>query len=187
VLKEVADRLAASSRDIDTVSRLAGDEFVVLLTDIAEVGDVTRAAQRIIEALSGPYKLKDCEFSVTISMGITLYPSDGQDGTILLEKADVAMYRAKTLGANSFEFYKEGMPANAQERLGLEAELRLALKSGEFRVHYQPIVSMQNTKVFGIEALLRWEHPERGLLSPEEFLRVADEVGLIVPIGLSVL
>ena len=187
LLKEVADRLAACSRDIDTVSRLAGDEFVVLLTDIAEIGDIKGAAQRIIEALSGSYKLGGHELSVTTSVGITLYPSDGQDGTILLEKADVAMYRAKHLRANSFQFYQEHMSVDARERLGLESELELALKKGEFRVHYQPIVSMERSKVYGMEALVRWEHPERGLLSPEEFIPVADEIGLIVPIGLSVL
>jgi diguanylate cyclase (GGDEF)-like protein/PAS domain S-box-containing protein len=187
LLKEVADRLAGCLRDIDTVSRLAGDEFVVLLTDIAEAGDAAVAAQRITEALSSPYKLKDHELSVTTSMGISVYPSDGQEGAFLLEKADIAMYRAKTLGENRFEFYKDDMSVAAQELLGLEDELKLALEKGEFRVHYQPIVSMESGKVFGTEALVRWEHPERGLLSPAEFIPVADQVGLIVPIGLSVL
>jgi diguanylate cyclase (GGDEF)-like protein len=187
LLKEVAGRLAGSLRDIDTVCRLAGDEFVVLLTDIAEVGDVAGAAQRIIDTLCAPYAVKDHELSVTTSTGISVYPSDGQNGAVLLEKADIAMYRAKMLGKNRFEFYKEELSVDARERLGLEGELKRALEKGEFRVHYQPIVSMHSSKAFGIEALVRWEHPERGLLLPQEFLPVADEGGLIVPLGLSVL
>ncbi len=187
LLKEVADRLAGCVRDIDTVSRLAGDEFVALLTDIAEVGDVAGAAQRIIDTLSGPYTVKDHELSVTPSMGIAVYPSDGQNGAVLLEKADIAMYRAKMNGKNRFEFYKEELSVDARQRLGLEGDLKRALEKKEFRVHYQPIVSITTGKAFGIEALVRWEHPERGLLLPEEFLPVADEDGLIVPLGLSVL
>jgi diguanylate cyclase (GGDEF)-like protein/PAS domain S-box-containing protein len=187
LLKEVAVRLAGCLRDVDTVSRLAGDEFVVLLTDIAEVGDITVAARRIIETLSGPYNMRGHELSVTTSMGISVYPSDGENGAVLLEKADLAMYRAKTLGQNRFEFYKEQLSVDARVRLGLEGELARALEREEFRVYYQPIVSMGSGKAFGIEVLVRWEHPERGLLLPEEFLQVADETGLIVPIGLSVL
>jgi diguanylate cyclase (GGDEF)-like protein/PAS domain S-box-containing protein len=187
LLKEVADRLTGCLRDVDTVCRLAGDEFVVLLTDIAEAGDATAVAQRIIETLSGPYTLKDHELSVTTSMGISVYPTDGQNGAVLLEKADIAMYSAKNLGKNRFEFYMEQRSVDAHERLGLEGELKLALKRREFRVYYQPIVSMESGEAFGIEALVRWEHPERGLLSPAEFLPLAEEVGLIVPIGLSVL
>jgi diguanylate cyclase (GGDEF)-like protein/PAS domain S-box-containing protein len=187
VLKEVALRLAGCLRDVDTVSRLAGDEFVVLLTDIAELADITVAAQRIIETLSDTYNVKDHELSVTTSVGISVYPSDGENGAVLLEKADLAMYRAKVMGQNNFEFYKEELSVDARERLGLEGELKRALERREFRIHYQPIVSMESGKAFGIEALVRWEHPERGLLSPGEFLPVANELGLIVPIGLSVL
>jgi diguanylate cyclase (GGDEF)-like protein/PAS domain S-box-containing protein len=186
-LKEAADRLAGSLRDIDTVCRLAGDEFVVLLTDISEVGDAAVAAQRIIEILSAPYDLNGHVLSVTISIGISVFPSDGQEGGFLLEKADIAMYRAKTLGRNGFEFYKDDMSVDAQQRLGLEHELEQALERGEFRVHYQPIVAMESGKVFGIEALVRWEHPKRGLLRPADFIKVADQGGLLVPIGLSVL
>jgi diguanylate cyclase (GGDEF)-like protein/PAS domain S-box-containing protein len=187
VLREVALRLSGCLRDVDTVSRLAGDEFVVLLTDIAELGDITAAAQRIIETLSDPYSVKDHELCVTTSVGIAVYPSDGENGAILLEKADLAMYRAKMLGQNNFEFYKEELSVDARERLGFEGELERALERGEFRVHYQPIVSMESGKAFGIEALVRWEHPDRGLLSPDEFLPLANETGLIVPLGLSVL
>jgi diguanylate cyclase (GGDEF)-like protein/PAS domain S-box-containing protein len=187
LLKEVANRLAGSLRDIDTVCRLAGDEFVVLLTDIAEVGDAAVAAQRIIDSLSAPYMLKGHELSVTISMGISVFPSDGQEGGFLLEKADIAMYRAKTLGRSGFEFYKDEMSLDAHQRLGLEHELERALVRGEFRIFYQPIVSMESGKVFGVEALVRWEHPERGLLSPADFIKVADQSGLLVPIGLTVL
>jgi diguanylate cyclase (GGDEF)-like protein len=187
LLKEVAERLAGCLRDIDTVCRLAGDEFVVLLTDIAEVGDVAGAAQRIIDTLCEPYMVRDHELSITTSMGISVYPSDGENDAVLLEKADIAMYRAKMLGKNRFEFYKEELSVDARERLGLEGELTRALERGELRVHYQPIVSMQTGKAFAIEALARWEHPERGLLLPEEFIPVAEEGGLIVPLGLSVL
>jgi diguanylate cyclase (GGDEF)-like protein/PAS domain S-box-containing protein len=187
LLQEVGGRLTGCLRDIDTVSRLAGDEFVVLLTDITEVADVTAAAQRIIETLSEPYAVKDHELTVTASMGISVYPSDGQNGAVLLEKADIAMYRAKTLGKNRFEFYKEEQTVDARERLGLEGKLKLALEAGQFRVHYQPIVSMVTGKAFGVEALVRWEHPERGLLPPAQFIPIADDAGLIIPIGLSVL
>ena len=187
VLKEVADRLVGCVRETDTVSRLAGDEFVVLLADIVEVEDATRVARRIIETLSEPYELKDHELRVTVSIGVSFYPSDGQDGTSLLEKADAAMYRAKMLGANRFEFYREEMSVDARERLGFENELKQAVEREEFRVHYQPIVSMESGKVFGVEALVRWRHPERGLLPPAEFIRVAEETGMIVLIGLSVL
>jgi diguanylate cyclase (GGDEF)-like protein/PAS domain S-box-containing protein len=187
LLREAADRLAGSLRDIDTVCRLAGDEFVVLLTEISEVGDAAVAAQRIIEILSAPFELNGHVLSVTISIGISVFPSDGQEGGLLLEKADIAMYRAKTLGRNGFEFYKDDMSIDAQQRLGLERELEQALERDEFRVHYQPIVSMESGKVFGIEALLRWEHPERGLLPAADFIKVAEQAGLLVPIGLSVL
>ena len=187
LLKEVAVRLAGCLRDVDSVSRLAGDEFVVLLTDIAELGDIAAAAQRIVETLSHPYNVKDHELSVTISVGISVYPSDGESGAVLLEKADLAMYRAKMLGQNRFEFYTEELSVDARERLGLEGELQRAVGRGDFRVHYQPIVSMESGKAFGIEALVRWEHAEWGLLLPEEFLQVANETGLIVPIGRLVL
>jgi diguanylate cyclase (GGDEF)-like protein/PAS domain S-box-containing protein len=149
LLKEVANRLVGCVRETDTVSRLAGDEFVVLLTDIAEVGDATRVAQRIIEVFSEPHELKDHQLRVTTSIGISFYPSDGQDGTILLEKADAAMYRAKMLGKNRFEFYKQEMSVGVRERLGFESELKRALERGEFLVHYQPLVSMESGKVFG--------------------------------------
>lgn len=166
---------------------MAGDEFVMLLTDIAEVADITVAAQRIIDTLSERYHLKGHELSVSTSIGVSVYPSDGEDDAVLLEKADLAMYRAKMLGQNRFEFYMEELSVDARERLGFEDELERALQRGEFRVHYQPIVSMESGKAFGIEALVRWEHPERGLRAPEEFLPIANEVGLIAPIGLTVL
>ncbi len=187
LLKALAERLVGCVRESDTVSRLAGDEFVVLLVDISGPQDASRVAQRIIQAVSDTYHLEEHEIVVTTSVGICFYPQDGQDRTTLLRNADAAMYRAKMLGRNRFEFYEEEMSAGIRDKLGLEVELKRALERGEFGVYYHPIISLENGKVFGAEALARWQHPERGLLSPSAFLPAAKESRLIIPIGQSVL
>lgn len=186
LLKAVAERLVGCVKETDTVSRLAGDEFVVLLTDVVEAHNVSKCAGRITEALSDAYEIGNYRFSASASTGIAMYPADGQDATTLLEQADSAMYRAKRLGGGGFEFYRLEMSAHvgAQVTIG---ELERALQGDQFDVYYQPIVSLTDGKVFGIEALARWDHPERGLLSPARFIAVAEESGMIVPIGLSTL
>jgi diguanylate cyclase (GGDEF)-like protein/PAS domain S-box-containing protein len=187
LLKEVAARIGSCLRDTDTVSRLGGDEFTVLLPEAADTADVASAAQRIIEAFATPFELEDHCLSITTSIGVALYPADGKDRSDLMKKADNAMYRAKTLGKNRFEFYREEIAADARDQMEIEDELGAALRNNEFKVYYQPLMACRSSEAFGVEALLRWEHPERGLLYPAEFLPVAEKAGLIVEIGQFVL
>jgi diguanylate cyclase (GGDEF)-like protein len=183
LLQEVASRLKTCLRESDIVARLGGDEFVVMLTELTEEKYAATVAQKIITAIAQPFVLMGQEFRVTASIGISTYPLDGQDEQTLTKNADIAMYQAKEDGKNNFQFYSERLNANSLERLSLESGLRHALERNEFELHYQAKRDMANGRITGMEALLRWNHPDLGMLAPMSFIPVAEETGLIVPIG----
>jgi diguanylate cyclase (GGDEF)-like protein len=183
LLQEVATRLKACLRDSDTVARLGGDEFVALLPELDEEMYVPIVARKIISAIDRPFVLLGHDFRVTASVGISIYPEDGLDEQTLTKNADIAMYKAKQDGKNNFQFYSENLNANSIERLVLESGLRHALERNEFHLHYQAKRDIQSGRVTGMEALLRWQHPELGAVAPARFIPVADETGLMVPIG----
>jgi diguanylate cyclase (GGDEF)-like protein/PAS domain S-box-containing protein len=178
-LNVIAQRLLSCVREGDTVARLGGDEFTVLLEDIATADDVPAVAEKILDVLSRPFVAEGREFVITASVGISLYPNDGEDSVRLLRHADTAMYRAKEQGRNKYQFYSAEMGAKALEKFTLETNLRHALEHGEFMLHYQPQVSLSTGRIMGVEALLRWRHPELGMIFPSQFLSVAEETGLM--------
>jgi diguanylate cyclase (GGDEF)-like protein len=183
LLKEVAMRLKGCVRESDTVARLGGDEFVVLLPELKDEKYAAIVAQKILAAAARPFSLMGQEFRVTASIGISTYPQDGLDEQTLTKNADIAMYQAKAEGKNNFQFYSEKLNANSLERLTLESSLRHALERNEFRLYYQAKRDIASGRITGMEALLRWEHPDLGIVAPMQFIPVAEETGLIVPIG----
>ncbi len=183
LLQDAARRLQQCVRQMDTVSRQGGDEFLVVLTDLQEHDVVTRVAEAILASLAQPFMLDGHEVAISCSVGIAVFPEDGGDFDRLLKKADIAMYHAKEAGRNAFRYYSERMNIDAMERLDLQSGLRRGLELGEFVLHYQPIVDLAANRIVGAEALLRWNSHELGLVMPARFIAVAEESGLIVPIG----
>ena len=183
LLKEIAQRLVNQLRVGDTVCRIGGDEFVVVLPEVKRSSDVAQVAQKVIEQLSQPVVIERRELVVTASIGISVFPEDGDDAGTLIRNADAAMYAAKELGRANTQFFTEKMNQAASQRLALESDLRRALGKDEMRVQYQAVVEARGARLIGYEALVRWQHPQRGLVMPGEFIQLAEESGLILRIG----
>ena len=183
LLQEVAHRLLSSVRETDTVARLGGDEFVIILTDLPQADDVDQIAEKILSTLARPIEVMGRDVFVTASIGVSIYPRDGDHGEILLRYADMAMYRVKEHGRNSVRQFMPEMGSSAISRLDMEAALRRALERGEFLLHLQPKIELPSQRTVGAEALVRWQNPHVGLIHPIEFIRLAEETGLILPLG----
>lgn len=183
LLKSVADRLRKSTRESDTVARMGGDEFTVMLPQFSSVSATGKVAEKIIEELSKVFLLGDSRAHISASIGITIFPDDGQELKRVLQNADQAMYAAKSAGRRTYRFFTPAMQTEAEERQLLQNDLRHAITNKEFELHYQPIVNQQGTPV-KVEALVRWNHPERGMIPPDRFIALAEETGLIIPLGL---
>jgi diguanylate cyclase (GGDEF)-like protein/PAS domain S-box-containing protein len=183
LLQSVADRLAAAVRVTDTVCRQGGDEFVILLSEIEQHLDATYVADKLLAAFALPHVINGHELYVSLSIGISFYPDDGKDVDTIMQNADTAMFHAKANGRNKLQYFRADMNTSAVRRLAIEGSLRRALRQGEFQVHYQPQIDLTSGAMIGAEALIRWQDTEHGLVLPEQFVSIAEECGLIVPIG----
>ena len=183
LLKSVAQRLAGCIRQSDTVSRQGGDEFVLLLSGIEHPEDAANFGKKILTELSLPHVIDGHVLHANVNIGIGIYPADGRDVDTLLKAADTAMYHAKESGRNSYKFFEQEMNTRAVERQAIEASLRCGLERHEFVLHYQPKIALHDGSIVGVEALIRWQHPQRGLLQPDQFITIAEDCGLIRPIG----
>ena len=183
LLQSVAHRLVGCVRQSDTISRQGGDEFVLLLPQVEHAEDAALSAQKVLVALAPLHHIDGHDLHISISIGISLYPGDGQDAETLIKSADIAMYHAKENGRNNYQFFAQSMNARAVQRQSVEASLRRALERQEFVLYYQPKINLHSGAIVGVEALIRWQHPERGLLLPAQFVPIAEDCGLIVPIG----
>lgn len=182
LLLHVADRVLTLVREGDSVARVGGDEFVLLMPRMTDTREILRAAQRVVDGVRETWRVAAREFTITASAGIAVYPDHGADAESLLRNADTAMYRAKDAGRDTFRLFSPNMNHEIEERVSLERNLRNAIKTGQFTLHYQPQVR-RGGQIVGVEALIRWNHPDRGLVEPDEFIYVAEEMGLIFPIG----
>jgi diguanylate cyclase (GGDEF)-like protein/PAS domain S-box-containing protein len=183
LLQLVAKRLLAAVRTSDTVCRLGGDEFVILLSEVAHPGDAGVKAGKILTALRAPFEMEQITLRVTGSIGVTTYPEDGQSAELLIRNADLAMYQAKEKGRSNYQFFEKGMNVRAVERQSIEGDLRFALERDQLVMHYQPKIDLKTGGITGVEALVRWQHPERGLVGPLQFISIAEDCGLMLPIG----
>ncbi len=183
MLKEVAQRLVDQLREGDTICRLGGDEFVILLPEVKRSSDAAHVAQKIIEAVAQPVTLDERDLHITCSVGITVFPDDGRDAETLIRNADAAMYHAKEIGRANYQFFTEQMNIAATRRLALENDLRRSVQNGELRLRCQPVIDLKTGAVAANEALLRWQHPARGLVAPGEFIQLAEDTGLILRLG----
>ncbi|MCP5268754.1 MAG: EAL domain-containing protein [Zoogloeaceae bacterium] len=183
LLMEVTARLQASVRETDTISRLGGDEFVVVVTDLHDDETVVHVARKILDVTQQPFEIAGHRFSISVSIGITMFPADGRDFDTLLKKADTAMYHAKDAGRSTYRFFTEQMNVNALERLLIQNRLQNAIDKTEFVLHYQPQIALGTGRIIGIESLVRWQNPELGLVPPDRFIPIAEENGTIIAIG----
>ena len=183
LLQSVGQRLLSCVRQSDSVSRQGGDEFVVLLPDIGHPEDAALSAEKMLSAIARPHRTDQHDLHISASIGISIYPDNGMDAETLIKHADTAMYHAKDTGRKTYAFFEQEMTARAIARQSTEASLRLALERHEFVLHYQPKIDLHSGAIVGIEALVRWQHPQRGLLAPADFVPIAEDSGLILPIG----
>lgn len=183
LLQSVANRLSDNVRKSDTVARLGGDEFVVIMQNVVDEQDALKAVSTIVEQLRLPIPIYDHQLQITASMGIALYPRHGQTVEQLIQKADIAMYEVKEAGRNHYLMFAPGMENKTQKRISMESQLNTALENGEFSLVYQPQIELKQRRMIGVEALIRWQHPQMGNISPATFIPVAEETGLIIPIG----